>query len=221
MNKFVKKIFSAIFLMIVVILTLFLFEYIGKGINSRLKNKDVPYQLEKEINEVSRRYPAENFDLKKYGGFELGTLEGWGAFGEAFTYQPTFGDNPRYRGVITETNIAGDYWIGTYENRNNKDMEQGSISGDERIGTLTSGEFVIIRPRLSFLIGGGGGYNTRVELLIEDKVVAYRTGEDSETMRRIFIDVSAYRGKKARICIVDYSTGAWGHVNFDDLRLES
>ena len=39
-----------------------------------------------------------------------------------------------------------------------------------------------------------------------------------EWMRRVTWDISSYKGKLARIRLVDTSSGSWGHINFDDLR---
>jgi hypothetical protein len=53
----------------------------------------------------------DNFTLD----FEGGTLRGWRAEGEAFRFQPTFGDNPTARKRGQASNHQGNYWIGTYE----------------------------------------------------------------------------------------------------------
>ncbi|KAK3696721.1 hypothetical protein QZH41_013081 [Actinostola sp. cb2023] len=47
--------------------------------------------------------------------FENG-LDGWTQTGTAFKNQPTYGDNPLFRGSA-RSNHKGDWWIGTYENR--------------------------------------------------------------------------------------------------------
>ena len=88
-------------------------------------------------------------------GFEDGTLQGWIATGNAFTSQPTFGNNlpPRRPGEFA--NQVGNYWIGTYEDRPNPGVMLGRIQGDGPQGTLLSPPFTISGPRISFRVGGG------------------------------------------------------------------
>ena len=44
------------------------------------------------------------------------------------------------------------------------------------------------------------------------------TGECTETMTTKTWDVAAYKGKRAKVILVDNSSDPWGHINFDDLR---
>ena len=44
------------------------------------------------------------------------------------------------------------------------------------------------------------------------------TGKCTETMERVTWDVMEFRGQKAQIKLVDDSSGAWGHINFDNLK---
>ena len=37
-------------------------------------------------------------------------------------------------------------------------------------------------------------------------------------MRRKSWDVQDFIGQQARVRLVDYSSGRWGHINFDDLK---
>ena len=208
-----------VFWLTIIILTLFFFEYLGERVHQRM-TKDNVIEVEEMIQTVDRVLPEGDFIFEQHGHFENGTLSGWGASGEAFLEQPTFEDNPFFRGIPLRTNIEGQFWIGTFERHPNQSFVRGSVKGDESIGTLTSCRFKIDKPTLSFLIGGGKGPNTRVELLIDGEVVLFRTGENSEAMRRVQVDVSPYMGKYARICLVDYARGHWGHINFDDVRLE-
>ena len=50
------------------------------------------------------------------------------------------------------------------------------------------------------------------------QVVRSATGKCSETMTRKVWDVHAYVGQKAHVKLVDFSSGGWGHINFDDLK---
>ena len=52
-----------------------------------------------------------------------------------------------------------------------------------------------------------------------DVVVVFRAaGQNSELMRRVSWDVSPFAGARARVRIVDESSGGWGHINADDFR---
>jgi hypothetical protein len=153
--------------------------------------------------------------------FESGDLNGWVATGDAFSTQPTYGDNPTARHRGQPSNHQGNYWIGGYENRHRPADPPGQIQGDGPQGTLTSEPFTIIKPTISFLIGGGCDMNTeRVELIVNGQAVFKATGHCTETMLRVKWNVSAYRGQLAQIRLIDASSGGWGHINFDDVRFE-
>ena len=50
------------------------------------------------------------------------------------------------------------------------------------------------------------------------KVVRNETGDCNETMHRKSWDVQDLIGKRARLRLIDDSSGGWGHINFDDLK---
>ena len=153
--------------------------------------------------------------------FETGNLRGWTATGNAFIYQPTYGDNPTARHRGQPSKHHGNYWIGGYEKRPKPEFKAGDIQGDGPQGSLTSNPFTITTKYISFLIGGGCDIRTvRVELLVNGKIVKQSTGKCNETMTRVRWDVSQFSGQKARIRLVDQSSGGWGHINFDDVRFK-
>lgn len=150
--------------------------------------------------------------------FETGTLQNWTAEGEAFKTQPTKGDNPKVRNRET-SNLEGEWWIGGYERFTGKIGKPGDIAGDKFTGTLTSTEFTVTRPYITFRIGGGDlPGKLGVRLLVGDKSEELATGVDSETMAMLSADVKKFLGKKARLQIFDEATGGWGHINVDDFR---
>ena len=160
--------------------------------------------------------------------FETGNLWGWQKTGNAFNNQPTFKDNPTARHRGEPSNHQGEYWIGTFENYQGRPGQvPGRIQGDLPTGTLTSSPFKVSFDYVDFLVGGGKGPATRVELLVLDPIeqtfVSRRTasGANSETMHRVRWDVSEFRGRMARIRVVDASSGPWGHINADDFRFYS
>ena len=55
-------------------------------------------------------------EVKFTHNFETEDLTGWTIVeGDAFDFQPTFGDNPTARGRGQPSEHEGDWWIGTYE----------------------------------------------------------------------------------------------------------
>lgn len=153
--------------------------------------------------------------------FESGDLQGWDATGEAFAYQPTYGDNPTSRHRGQPSRHQGNYWIGGYEKRQTPSDPAGEVQGDGPQGTLTSQPFTINKPYISFLIGGGCDINIeRVEILVNGRVVHKATGKCTESMERVRVNVASNMGGSAQIRLIDSSSGGWGHINFDDVRFE-
>ena len=91
------------------------------------------------------------------------------------------------------------------------------LNKDGTTGTLTSPEFRIERKYIAFLIGGGSHRTTALELLVNGKVVAHRSGASDETLEPALFTVDKDMGKTARLRIVDKVAGGWGHVNVDHI----
>ena len=93
--------------------------------------------------------------------------------GRAFTYQPTFGDNPKARGRESAQQ-QGDWWIGGAENRpseNDAPAGHHPDGADPPQGTLISPCFRIVGRDISFLIGGGCSISDiRAELIVNNQV---------------------------------------------------
>jgi ligand-binding sensor domain-containing protein/signal transduction histidine kinase len=141
-----------------------------------------------------------NFD------FENGTLKDWTATGDAFDKQPVQGDALMAR-AAGKSEHQGDYWAGTFE-----------FNGDKAQGTLTSVPFKVTHPYAGFLVGGGSGNGTRVELVYSDtkKVFFKARGNQSESLRWVVVDMRPDQGREIFIRLVDTETGTWGHINFDN-----
>lgn len=153
--------------------------------------------------------------LFKNSGFESGTLENWQSEGDAFSTQPTKGDNPAARGRESSFH-DGEFWIGGFEARTQQHGSPGDIRGDQFTGTLTSREFTIEKPYICFLIGGGNQPDRLgVKLKCDGKEVLLATGHDSESMARCNADVRQFVGKPAQLIVFDSATGQWGHLNVD------
>lgn len=145
-------------------------------------------------------------------GFENGTLRDWTAAGKAFDGQPIKGDTVAPRRSDMRSEHEGNYWIGTYER-----------AGDDVEGVLSSAPFTVTEPYGSFLVGGGPNENTRVEIVRADskKVIFKVTGNESENLRPVVVDLREQMGKEIFIRVIDQQGGHWGHINFDDFRLHA
>ena len=87
---------------------------------------------------------------------------------------------------------------------------------DTGTGRALSGPFTIERDYIKFLLSGGRyPGRTCLNLLVEDERVASATGAHSSRMQELAFDVSAYRGKTARIEVVDREEHLWGHICVD------
>jgi sucrose-6-phosphate hydrolase SacC (GH32 family) len=127
----------------------------------------------------------------------------WVVTGEAFGKGPARGTLPDQMPV---DGFLGKGFVNTY------------LRGDGTTGMLTSPRFVIERKRINFLIGGGRQPNTAfVQLLVDGKAVVTATGRNSEYLTWDSWDVSGFTGKTAHIEIIDQATGAWGHINVDQI----
>lgn len=140
-------------------------------------------------------------------GFEDGTLKDWKATGEAFKGHPIKGDVVFARRNDMKSGHAGEYWAGS--------METG---GDDARGTLTSVPFEVTHRWASFLVAGGVGGKTSVELVdaANDKAFFRMSGTAHETLRPVVVDLEKQLGKKIYIRLVDQQAGGWGHVNYDE-----
>ncbi|GEM49095.1 glycoside hydrolase family 32 protein [Deinococcus cellulosilyticus] len=138
-----------------------------------------------------------------FADFEGPTYGDWVATGDAFGTGPAQGALP---GQSPVTGFKGKGLVNTFLN-----FDQGT-------GTLTSPEFLINKPFITFLMGGGNHPGeTAMNLLVDGKVVRSATGQDSEALRAKFFDVADLKGKKAKLQILDTHTGGWGHINVDHI----
>lgn len=134
--------------------------------------------------------------------FEGSTYGKWEATGDAFGTAPAKGTLPRQKRV---SGFAGKALVNSY------------LKADPSTGTLTSPEFTIERKYIVFLIGGGAHKGTCLELLVGARPAAACSGRDDEKLSAAFFDVEKYKGRKARLRIVDSVKGNWGHVSVDQI----
>jgi len=141
-------------------------------------------------------------DGSVFADFEGKTYGAWKAEGQAFGAGPAKGTLPRQMRV---SGMRGKGMVNTF------------LNGDRSTGSLTSPEFTIKTDTITFLIGGGQHRNTALELLVAGRPVRHATGRNSEAMQVDMLDVREFRGKSARLRIVDRNTGGWGHVLVDHI----
>ncbi|MES2475719.1 MAG: glycoside hydrolase family 32 protein [Verrucomicrobiota bacterium] len=127
----------------------------------------------------------------------------WTAAGKAFAKGPVTGE------LLAELEI---------ENSSGALVLSSEVEGDAPTGTLTSPEFVISMPYLSYRIGGGDyERHACLDLIVEGKIVKSATGRNSDKLMPGAWDVKAWMGKRAVIRVVDEAEGHWGHVNVENI----
>jgi putative membrane-bound dehydrogenase-like protein len=141
--------------------------------------------------------------------FETGTLKDWTFTGAAFENQPVKGDTVSTRRNDMRSDHKGQYWIGTFEK-----------GGDALKGTLVSVPFKVTHPWAVFYVAGGAHEDTCVQLfsLPEKQIIVKVSGDETENLKPVPVDLTAYVGKEIYIRIVDQNAGPWGHINFDHFR---
>jgi beta-fructofuranosidase len=137
--------------------------------------------------------------------FEGETFANWRAVGDAFGTGPA-------RGTLTNqqqvTGFVGRGYVNTYH------------GGDKSTGTLTSSEFIISKPYLNFLVGGGNHPGeTCINLMVDGKIVKSATGTDFEKLHWHSWQLFQWVRKPARLEILDQHSGGWGHINVDQITL--
>lgn len=135
--------------------------------------------------------------------FESGNFEGWTVEGTAF------GTSPATGAVDVQMPVSG--FQGKY-------FANSFHGGDDAVGTITSPEFTIERNFINFLLGGGKHSEIYVELIVDGKsVYVSRPTLESETLECLTWNVKTYKGKKAKIRVVDNQKGGWGHILLDEI----
>jgi sucrose-6-phosphate hydrolase SacC (GH32 family) len=135
--------------------------------------------------------------------FEGDTYGDWKTEGEAF------GPAPAHGTLESQMPVSGFQGNG---------LVNSFFHGDKTNGTLTSPEFVIQRDVINMLVGGG--YHpkmTCVNLLIDGVVARTTSGPEDEKLDWVTWGVKEYKGKAARIQIVDSCDSGWGHINVDQI----
>ena len=146
------------------------------------------------------------------GGFEMGNVQGWWSIGEiglVTNANGYWGDNIPYEKV-------GDYLFTGVESNGADTMREGNK------GTLTSSVFQVAGTGfISFKLGGGGNELCYVQVIdsTTGEVLAryHQQAQQDAKLIQYVADLSAYIGRTVRIQVVDYASGGWGCVSFDNV----
>jgi predicted GH43/DUF377 family glycosyl hydrolase len=169
------------------------------------------------------------FDELAWSGDIPAPYQPWGltgdwnlVWGNAFIYQPVFGNNPKARGEDVADTYEGHCWVGSYE-RYTGPMGIGTVGGfqgDSRTGVIHSRTFTISGRSMNLLVGGGNDISLLYVALVDaitGEVLCRETGRNTDEMDRRYWNLDPYRGRQVYIEIADKSTGTFGHINCDDI----
>ena len=187
-------------------------EFLRRGVNwychyngSAANYSLVGYALAEALNTGSN--PDQTTGDIVIADFEGKDYGGWKVTGSAFGSGPVKGTQAARH---TVSGFQGKGLVDTYVG------PDGNFN-DDNTGTLTSPEFRIERDYIAFLVGGGAHDKTCMQLLIGDKVAASCSGEDDEKLVQRYFNVVKFKGKTARLRIVDNQKGGWAHINIDHI----
>ena len=141
--------------------------------------------------------------------------------GNAFAYQPTWGDNPLADPArAVSSGMTGNSYLATYER---KPTPETGAAGDHysdfsRQGWIVSEPFRLRRNRLQLLVGGGDKPDLEFVALVrasDGAVLFQATGEDSHVLSPRVWDCESLRGVWAYLVVADLATDDWGCIAVD------
>ncbi|WP_281281888.1 glycoside hydrolase family 32 protein [Catenovulum sediminis] len=148
-----------------------------------------------EVTKIPAVFPQQQI----FEDFESG-IDKWTTEGDSFNQSPI--------------KAGANEFIGRY----GAQLANSFNTGDASTGKLISQAFKIEKPYINFVIAGGKyPKDAAMNLIVDDQIVAYATGNNSGSMSIASWDVSKWQGKKARLEIVDRATGPWGHISVDQI----
>lgn len=126
--------------------------------------------------------------------------------GTAFQGEPTRGTAP---GQQIVSGFVGHQLLNSFDR-----------AGDGLVGIIESPTFDIDKDYLKFLVGGGNLLEqTSVNLVIDGKIVLSAAGNQTETLNEVVWDLRPYKGKNAKIRVLDLDVYPWGHILADQFVL--
>jgi len=155
-----------------------------------------------------------------------GLREHWSVvFGDAFTDQPTWGDNPAERGSAS-SNLEGNSYVSSLELHPYPGYPiPGRIRGRDPVGLLQSAPFALTGDRLSLLVGGGNFPDLCFVALVResDGLLLFReTGADAYGMEPRLWNTETLLGETVFLAVADLAKmdpqGSWAFISVDDIR---
>ncbi len=139
-----------------------------------------------------------------FQSFEGDGFDTWKTEGNAFGMAPVAGKTDAMKAPFT--------------GYSNESLAASTHGGDSAKGTLTSPPFTIAEDHINFLIAGGDfAGKTAAQLIIDGEVVREATGKRSLRCAPVVWDVSAWKGRKAQIRLIDDADGPWGFIAVDHI----
>jgi hypothetical protein len=140
--------------------------------------------------------------------------------GTAFTFQPTFRNNPYARFEEVDDTFVGDSWIGTKERYSGPlgFGTPGSAAGESPVGVMRSKPFTVTGYSISLRVGGTNDADSCYVALVDDatgSIIYKETGKGVEEMDERLWNLQPLVGNVVYVEIVDNS-GA-GHINVDHI----
>jgi predicted GH43/DUF377 family glycosyl hydrolase len=142
--------------------------------------------------------------------------------GTATLGNPTYGDNPRWRGEPS-VGLVGNGFFGSqeyYQGPLSGRGTPGTSLGGTATGTLVSRPFVIEGDRIDLLVGGGRHWDKLYVALVDavtDSILVRATGDDDPHLDPVTWDVKPYKGRLCRIRIVDNAAETGAFINVDEI----
>ena len=160
--------------------------------------------------------------MAQHWSWEDGQLDGWQLKTSASTMGPIIASHQYFHNAPTiPYNKEGTYFLSTLETA-------GGGYSDTNTGVITSPTFTLTYPIASLLVGGGNGPDTYVAACVYDtsqpyncRQVAKAQGANAEALQYRTLDLSANLGATMFFEMYDNSTGSWGHVTLDDVRVNA
>jgi beta-fructofuranosidase len=149
-------------------------------------------------------------EIRRYD-FESGDLAGWTTYGDAFSHAGVT-DQSCYWAECFSFEHQGIYHFWGY-----------NAGGDSPVGEMHSDSFILSGDGIiDLLIGGGNDINNLYLALVDANThqeLAKVTGNNSETFTQKQLNGSAFIGRECYLKAVDNSSGGFGHINLDDIRV--
>jgi hypothetical protein len=141
------------------------------------------------------------------GDFESGRLDGWVASGDAFQRQPRDGRNANAMGSFGS---EGWHWVDT------------TARFDAFLGELRSPPLNAGLDDVCFTLAGGNDPKDEgMALEVDGRRVAFETADNNESFREHCFELESLAGHEVRLKLVDARSGAWGHIELDDVECSS